>query len=109
MKLLSTLGSLDHPAWFGEDLTPVEPIRAAMLATLGPHVPDRLALLHSRIEYAADLQRLWYLRAPLMAALADLHGEAAAAQKLARLSALFRDHLPNGLASSLAPRTAPAP
>ena len=50
-----------------------------------------------------DIQALWYLRGDLMAALAAMHGEVAARQKVAAVTQMFQGLLPNGLNSRPSP------
>jgi hypothetical protein len=79
----------------------IEDIRGSMLALIGedmekPHVKRR-------IQYAGDVQGLWYLRGDLMAVLAGRHGEAEARAKLAAINDMFEDLLPEGLRSRPSP------
>lgn len=80
-----------------------EDVREAMLASLGPAGPRHFPAITRRIRYANDIHALWYLRGDLMAALASMHGEAAARQKMASISAQFRGLLPGGLSSRPSP------
>jgi hypothetical protein len=91
-----------RPMNAGQALT-VEKIRASMLATLadGGSAGDRPYRLKSRIQHAPDAQGLWALRGELMAVLASVQGEARAVGKLLQLTSLFREVLPQGLASNL--------
>ena len=75
-------------------------VRQAMLAALGD--PCCAPGLRLKVQHAADAECLWHLRNELMAALAARHGEAAAAGHLARLTPLFRNLVPQGLACRLA-------
>ena len=76
-------------------------IRSAMLECLaGLPCPNARALM-LRIHCAGDAEHLWYLRPETMSVLASRHGEALARQTLARISVLFQDVLPEGLASQL--------
>ena len=50
-----------------------------------------------RVFHSKDAQALWYARAELMAALADLHGERVAHQRMAALSPMFDGLLPKSL------------
>lgn len=78
-----------------------EQVRTAMLAALGEAAGSRP--LQLKLAHAADAETLWHLRNELMAALAARHGEACAASQLARLTPLFRNLLPQGLACRLGP------
>lgn len=84
-------------------------IRRAMLEALGEPVPPRFATLKLRIEHADDNERLWYLRSELMQALAATHGELHAASKLACITEMFHEVIPQGLVSCLARRRGPTP
>jgi hypothetical protein len=81
----------------------IEEIRAAMLAALNnsSNSDDRQHRLKLRIHHATDAQGLWALRGALMALLASDQGEARAVEKLLQLTHLFRNVLPEGLASGL--------
>jgi hypothetical protein len=83
-----------------------EDIREAMLVVLGESGPKQFPQITRRIRYASDIQALWYLRGDLMGALAAMHGELAASEKMGPITNGFRGLLPNGLGSrpnSLAP------
>ena len=83
----------------------LEPIRDTMLAALGPtEARSPHALLAQRITYAADIERLWYLRSELMQAVAAARGELVARRELERISEMFRGVLPAGLDACLTPR-----
>lgn len=74
-----------------------EDIREAMLSVMGDGGPKHFPQVTRRIRYANDIQALWYLRGDLMAALAAMHGEVAAREKIAAISTLFHGLLPSGL------------
>lgn len=80
-----------------------EDIRESMLATLGDEGPRQFPQITRRIRYAGDIQSLWYLRGDLMAALAAVHGERTARQKIASITAQFQGLLPGGLSSRPSP------
>jgi hypothetical protein len=86
-----------------EQAVAIEKIRASMLTALdnGGSSGDRQHRLERRIHHAEDAQGLWALRGDLMAVLASVQGEARAVEKLQQLTSLFRDVLPQGLASGL--------
>ena len=76
----------------------LERIRAALADAL----PPGTEMLAHRIEYAADAELLWNLRPEVMSVLSCRHGEAHARQVLDRISPLFQDVLPDGLAQCAA-------
>jgi len=78
-----------------------ESIRAALIETLKGSATQGARSLMLRIRYAVDAEHLWYLRPEAMSVLAGMHGEARAREALARISTLFQDVLPDGLASPL--------
>jgi hypothetical protein len=86
-----------------EQAVAIEKIRASMLTALdnGGSSGDRQHRMERRIHHAEDAQGLWALRGDLMAVLASVQGEARAVEKLQQLTSLFRDVLPQGLASGL--------
>jgi hypothetical protein len=80
-----------------------EDIRESMLVVLGDAGPKHFPQITRRIRYANDIQALWYLRGDLMAALAAVHGEMAAREKVASVTAQFRGLLPGALHSRPSP------
>jgi hypothetical protein len=80
-----------------------EDIRESMLSLLGEAGFKDFPHTTRRLRYANDVQALWYLRGDLMAALAAMHGEATARQKVNSVTAMFRGLLPNGLNSRPSP------
>lgn len=81
----------------------LEDIRETMLDALGDSGSRHFPHVTRRIRYAGDIHALWYLRGDLMAALASMHGEHLARQKVASISAQFRGLLPGGLTSRPSP------
>jgi hypothetical protein len=80
-----------------------EDIRETMLNVLGEAGQKSFPHVTRRIRYAADIQALWYLRGDLVAALAALHSEAVAREKIARITNQFHGLLPSGLGSRPSP------
>lgn len=80
-----------------------EDIRQAMLDMLGESATKHFPQVTRRVRYANDVQALWYLRGDLMGALAAMHGEAVARERVARLTGMFRGLLPAGLTSRPSP------
>ena len=74
-------------------------VRQAMLDSLGYPAPPDCMSLAQRIRYAGNTQQLWHLRGDLMQALALQRGEGWAAGELGRITQLFDQGLPRGLAS----------
>lgn len=81
----------------------IEDIREGMLELLGEDGAKQFAATTRRIRYATDIKDLWYLRGDLMAALAGLHGEVVAREKIAQINAQFQGLLPGGLSSRPSP------
>ncbi|MDI1341645.1 hypothetical protein [Polaromonas sp.] len=79
----------------------MEQVRQAMLAALDKSGDERFLGLKTRIRLAADAQRMWDLRSELMKSLANDQGEARAGEELRLITGMFRDLLPEGLASGL--------
>jgi hypothetical protein len=79
----------------------VEQVREVMLAALDTCGDSRFLGLKTRIRLASDAQRMWDLRSELMKALASDQGEARAGEELRLITGMFRDLLPEGLASGL--------
>jgi hypothetical protein len=80
-----------------------EDVRESMLAVLGETGPRDFPHITRRIRYANDIQALWYLRGDLMGALATLHGEMVAREKIQSITQMFSGLLPNGLNSRFSP------
>ena len=80
-----------------------EDIRESMLALLGDAGFKKFPQVTRRIRYASDVNSLWYLRGDLMAALAAMHGELTARQRIASVTSMFQGLLPNGLTSRPSP------
>ncbi|MBI2769798.1 MAG: hypothetical protein HYX47_09255 [Burkholderiales bacterium] len=78
-----------------------ESIRSALIEALQNLASPGAHHLMQRIQYAGNAERLWYLRPEAMSVLASSHGEVRAREELARISMLFQDVLPAGLASQL--------
>ncbi|MET0312167.1 MAG: hypothetical protein ABW051_08965 [Burkholderiaceae bacterium] len=81
----------------------LEEIRATMLEYLGDFGGRNFPQISRRVRYAGDVQALWYLRGDLMAALAAMHGEAEARERIARLSRMFNGLLPGSMNSRSSP------
>lgn len=77
----------------------LEDIRVAMLDMLGENGANQFPQVARRIRYSGDALALWYARADLMHALADLYGERVAQTRMVSLSVLFEGMLPKGMAS----------
>jgi hypothetical protein len=80
-----------------------EDVREAMLDVMGEAGQKSFPNVARRIRFASDIQALWYLRGDLMAALAALHSESVARDKIAAISRRFNGLLPNGLNSRPSP------
>lgn len=101
----SIFGLLGSPVKPSESVLELgtEDIRDAMLAALGEKGSRDFPQITRRIRYANDVQALWYLRGDVMAALASIHGEQVAREKVASLTAQFQGLLPGGLNSRPSP------
>ncbi len=67
----------------------VEDVRHAMLAALDLFCGSAYLDLDDRISNARDLDGLWYLRSPLMIAIAENHGEALARDRMLEITKTF--------------------
>lgn len=77
----------------------LERVRLAMRCAVEEHLGRDAEVLQQQLEYAQDLESLWYLRPELMNAIAAECGEAQARNCLMGLTALFRDHHPGAAGS----------
>jgi hypothetical protein len=98
MSRLSTslLGLLRESARGSESQAQVERIREEMLDSMAPYIvnADARPPVWTRVQYADDIQSLWFLRSDLMHMLSDYCGETLAATKVHELTALFSGHIP---------------
>ena len=101
----SIYGLLGNPASPTESALEnrTEDVREAMLAALGPSAPQQLSQITRRIRYANDIHALWYLRADLMGALAQMHDETTAREQIHTITGMFQGLLSNGLNSRPSP------
>lgn len=83
----------------------VEKIRSTMMRMLGVQGQLRFPRLVQRIQDCPDALGLWYLRADLMAALADLHGEETARRRMDRQKNMFRGLVPQSMIARSRSRT----
>jgi hypothetical protein len=97
VRLLSSLwGGLAAPLSQNAMDGQVEDVRARMLVHLCKgKLPT--SSLYRRIQYADDIQALWYLRSDLMAALAFAHGETMAKREMAAITEAFQAALPKAM------------
>lgn len=77
----------------------VERVRLAMRCAVEEHLGRDAEALQHQLEYAQDLESLWYLRPELMNAIAARCGEAEARNCLLALTALFQGHHPGAAVS----------
>jgi hypothetical protein len=77
----------------------MEEIRESMLEILGTDGAELRPVVRRRLQYAPDLEALWYLRSDWMSAISATQGEAAAAAHVRRLNIRFSGLLPEGLQS----------
>ena len=101
----SIYGLLGNPVAPSESILEAgtEDIRESMLSLMGDAGFTQFPQVTRRIRYANDVNALWYLRGDLMAALAAMHGEQSARQRIASVTAMFRGLLPGGLSSRPSP------
>jgi hypothetical protein len=77
----------------------VERVRLAMRCAVEEHLGRDAEALQRQLEYAQDLEGLWYMRPELMNAIAAECGEAQARNCLLGLTALFKGHHPGASTS----------
>ena len=76
-----------------------EQIRENMLEVLGEAGAILRPVVQRRLQYAQDIEALWYLRSDWMAAVSATQGESAAAAHVRRINTMFNGLLPGGLQS----------
>lgn len=101
----SIYGLLGNPVTPSDSMleSGTEDIREAMLALMGETGAREFANVTRRVRYANDIQGLWYLRGDVLAALAATQGEAAARQKIQKITRMFDGLLPGSLSSRPSP------
>ncbi|RFO95424.1 hypothetical protein DIC66_18190 [Rhodoferax lacus] len=90
------MGLMRDPARNSEAVAHVEHIRDEMLDCMELFLNPKTERppVWARVQYADDIQSLWFLRSDLMHMLCDHCGETLAAIKVDTLTALFRGHIP---------------
>ena len=72
-------------------------IRMAMLDMLRLHSGNAVSRVAQRVQFAGDLEALWYLRQDVMTALSDLDGEGAARRQMKQINSMFKGRLPGAM------------
>jgi len=72
-------------------------IRSAMLAMLQLHSGRTVQRVAQRVQFADDLEALWYLRQDVMTALSDFDGEGAARRQMKQINSMFKGRLPHSM------------
>jgi len=72
-------------------------IRIAMLNMLRLHSGNAISRVAQRVQFAGDLEALWYLRQDVMTALSDLDGEGAARRQMKQINSMFKGRLPDAM------------
>ena len=90
------MGLLRDPARSAEAVAHVKHIRDEMLDCMELFLDPTAErpTVWTRVQYADDIQSLWFLRSDLMHMLCDHCGETLAAIKVDTLTTLFRGHIP---------------
>lgn len=78
-----------------------EHIRQLMIDELEQSDELKFPRIVRRVRYATDAQALWYARGDVMTALAAMHGETIARDKMSNITHKFKGLLPKGLSSHL--------
>lgn len=75
---------------------PLEDIRTRMLDCMSEFLKSTASErpVWSKVQFADDIQTLWYLRSDLMHLLCDYCGETVANAKVQEITELFRGHMP---------------
>lgn len=78
----------------------LEPVRQAMLDTLGEEGSRLSPRLKHRLNYLPDAHALWFARSEMVSVLSRLHGEAKAVDMVQSISPAFQGLLPKALIES---------
>ena len=72
-------------------------IRVAMLNMLRLHGGHSVGRVAQRVQFADDLEALWYLRQDVMTALSEIDSEGAARRQMKQINSMFRGRLPDAM------------
>lgn len=75
----------------------LERVRDAMLKVLDTHQGQSFHRVAQRIQYAEEMESLWYLRQDMMAALSEVRGEVRARREMRPINELFKGLLPHAM------------
>lgn len=75
----------------------IQHVRDAMLKLLQRHEAQSFHRVAQRIQYADEMECLWYLRQDMLAALSEVHGEAQARREMRQINDLFKGLLPQAM------------
>ncbi|MDQ8017199.1 MAG: hypothetical protein AAGD03_09535 [Bordetella sp.] len=75
----------------------IQHVRDAMLQLLQRHEGQSFHRVAQRIQYADEMECLWYLRQDMLAALSEVHGEARARREMRQINDLFKGLLPHAM------------
>jgi hypothetical protein len=79
----------------------IENIREMMLEALGDYGDQKFPAVVRRVQFAPDVQGLWYARSDVMSILSNSYGETIAREKMAYISSKFIGLLPRSVTKSL--------
>lgn len=82
----------------------VERVRQSIQAVLVEQLGEDGVELKVRVQLAAGIEGLWYLRPEIMHAIATQRGEAVAFACMSRLTVLFKGHHPSAAGSRFGAR-----
>ena len=90
------MGLLRDSSRSSESQAQVERIREEMLDSMALYLGNASVRppVWTRVQYADDIQSLWFLRSDLMHMLSEHCGETLASAKVHDLTALFNGHIP---------------
>jgi hypothetical protein len=74
-------------------------IRTAMLSLLNGHSGVEVRRVEQRVQFAENLEALWYLRQDLVSTLTAVGDETTARQQILRITGLFKGWLPSTMVS----------
>lgn len=68
-----------------------------MLTSLAVHDGHQIQRLAQRVQFANEVEALWYLRQDLLTVLSERDGDLAAARHMKQINRLFKGGLPHAM------------
>ena len=83
----------------------IENIREMMLEELGDYADRKFPAAVRRVQFAPDVQGLWYARSDVLSIMSNNYGETVAREKMAHISTKFIGLLPKSVTKGLSKKS----